>query len=77
MVNMDKTYVGGLNQHSTFGGGISDDEDESWTGRVGRAGLAKVEGLATAAGLMTVEPEVRGRGEAPGVRPEGSLPTWR
>ena len=79
MVNMDKTYVGGLNQQTTptLGGGISDDEDESWTGRVGSAGLAKVVGLATAAGLMTVEPEVRGRGEAPGVRPEGSLPTWR
>ena len=65
----------------TFGGGISDDDEDIWTGRVGSAGLAKVVGLATPpdtpVGLMTVVPAVRGRGAAPGVRPDGSLPTWR
>ena len=65
--------------YPTFGGGISDEDEDIWTGRVGSAGLAKVVGLATPpdtpAGLMTVVPEARGRAEAPGVRPEGSLPT--
>ena len=69
-----------LNQKGlAFGGGISDEDEDIWTGRVGSAGLAKVVGLATPpdtpAGLITVVPEARGRAEAPGVRPEGSLPT--
>ena len=56
-----------------LGGGIKELVEEVipiWTGRVGRAGRAKV-GLATPAGLMTVEPCLGWLGEAK----VGILPT--